>query len=216
MTAAPIQLSSLARHARRWQHQHIFPASAVVQASQAVCSMLSQEAVPCTSSAMQHRASVHSTAVSSSNHSRCCEQGKQAQLIHDAGNQDLPAWSAMPSISNTPVCLLDSLRQRGPSPYSTHRSTQITTHGHPILLQLQASTKHVRHISSSAACWRPPQNQDTLHARAFPPRPMYQTPGGGFENERAVPAHSSSQEPQSQRQRPPFQRSSPPHARQPG
>ena len=217
MTATSTQLSSLARHALSWQHQHSLPASAVMQTSQTVCSMLLQEAVPCTSSAEQHSAAVQSTAVSSSGHSKRHKHDKQVQLIYNAGNQDLPAWSAMPSSSQTAVCLLDRLRHRGHSPYSTHQSMQAPSHIHPILSQLQASTQHVRHISSSAACWRPPQNQDTFHARALPPRPMYQSPRGGFaQDERAVPAQASRQEPQSERQRPPFQRSSPPHARQPG
>lgn len=217
MTTKPIQLSSLARHAISWQHQHSLPAPAVMQASQKVRSMLLQEAVPCTSSAMQRSASVHDTAVSSSGHSRHHEHDEQAQPMHNTGNQDPIAWSAMPSSSNTAVCLLDRLRQHVHSPYSTYQSTQTSSHIHPILLQLQASTQHVRHTSSSAACWRPPQNQDTFHARPLPPRAMYQTPGSGFaQDERAVPAPSSSHEPRSERQRPPFQRSSPPHARQPG
>ena len=219
MTTNPKQLSSLVRHALSWQHQHSLPASAVMQAAQTVRSMLMQEAVPCTSSAMQRSASVHNTAVSSCGHSRHHEHDEQAQPIHNTANQDPIAWSAMPLSSNTAVCLLDRLRQHVHSPYSTHPSMQTPSHIYPILSQLQAiqSTQHIRHTSSSAAYWKPPQHQDTFHARPLPPRAMYQTPGGGFaQDARAVPAHSSSQEPQSQRQRPPFQRSSPPHARQPG
>ena len=217
MATVPAQLSSLARHALSWQHQHSLPASAVIQACQSVRSILLQEAVQCTSSAMQHSAPEHDTAVSSSGHSRHREHNTPGQPMHSSSNQDLPAWSAVPSSSNTAVCLLDRLRRHSHALHGTHQNMQTLSHIHPMLSRLQASPQHVRHISSSAAGWRTPQNQDSFHARAVSPRPMYQTPVGGFaQDERAVPAHPASQEPHSDRQRPPFQRSSPPHARQPG
>lgn len=217
MAPVAAQLSSLARHALSWQHQHSLPAAAVIHASQSVRSMLLQEAVRCTSSAMQHSAPEHTTAVSRSGHSRHREHDTQAQAMHNTSKQDLPAWSVVPSSSNTAVCLLDRLRRHGHALHSTHQSMQTLSHIDPMLSRLQASPQHVRHISSSAAGWRPPQNQDSFHPRAVSPRPMYQTPGGrSAQDERAVPVHPPSQEPHSERQRPPFQRSSPPHARQPG
>lgn len=217
MTAISSQLSSLARNALSRPNQHGLPASAVVQASaQILQSRLFQDCMPCTSSAIQSSAFVHNTAVSSSGVGYH-EHHEQAQSIHSTCSQGMSAWSAMPASSHTAVCLLDRLQQHGSSPYSTHWSTHTPSHSHQMLSCLPASLQHARHISSSAACWRPPHNQDSFHARALPPRPMCQAPGGGFaQNERAVPAHSLSQEPRFEQQRPPFQRSPPPHARQPG
>lgn len=218
MTALSSQLASLIKNALSRPNQHGLPATAIMmQASaQTVQSRLCQDFVPCTSSAMQQSACVHNTAVSSSGVGYH-EHDEQAQSVHETCSQGMSPWSAMPASSNTAVCLLDRLRQPGCSPHSTHWSMHTPTHPHQMLSLLPASPQHVRHTSSSAACWGPPQNQDSFHARAVPPRQMYQAPGGGFaQNERAVPAHSPSQEPRSEQQRPPFQRSSPPHARQPG
>ena len=220
MTAIPSQLASLARNALSRPHHHGMPAAAVVQASaQTLQSRLFQDFVPCTSSAMQPSAFVQNTAVSSSGvgHSRHHEHDEQAQPIHNTCSQGMSAGSAMPPSSNTAICLLDKLQQPGCSSHSTHWSMHTSTPSHQMLSRLPTSPQHIRHTSSSAACWTPPQNQDSFHARGLPPRQMYQASGGRFaQNEQAVPAHSPSQKPRSEQQRPPFQRASPPHARQPG
>lgn len=229
MGSFPIQLSALARNALSWRHSSSLHTSAVLQTStQTVCSMLLQDATAHTSSDARLIDCVHQTAVSSSHvgHSRHHEHDEQTQPVYQTCNQACPSRSATPpsvtcSSASTVVCLVDTLRQHRQSPHSTLWSTHSPSHLQPMLLRLHAAPSHIRHISSTVSCWRPPQsNQDTPHARGPVPRPMYQTPllqsGRGVGNPQHVPEQSSSQAPYSERQRPPFQRSSPPHTRQPG
>ena len=226
MSTIPAQLSSLARNALSWLYQPSLPTTAILQTSaQTVCTVLLQDAMPYTSSAAQRSVSVHHTAVSSSHvgHSKHDEHEEQAPLLHHTCNQGFTTQSAAPAsvpyARHTAPCLLDHLRQHAHFPHSTRWSMQPPSHYQATLSRWHASPQHVRHISSSVTCWRPPQtNQDNPHARAPLPRPMYPMRNGrGLPQDGGeVPAHSLGCEPHLEQQRPPFQRSSPPHARQLG
>ncbi len=228
MSSLPSQLSALARHALRWQYPHSLHTSAVTQTSaQPICSLLLQDAAPHTSSDAQLRDFADNTADSSSHvrHGRHHQHNVQLQPIHNC-NQVSPPSSVTPasvtcSSANIAACLVNTLIQHRQSPHSTHWSRQSPSHSQSILSWLHATPQHIRHISTTVTCWRPPQsNQDAPNARGSVPRPMYQTPSlqsrHGFASPGQEPKRSPSQAPYSERQRPPFQRSSPPHARQPG